>query len=118
MITRFSVFGKNFSRFKGFSFNSARMDFCSRFRKTEGILSVLRRTVSGEQHDADLSVLASVPEGLLEFEEGVGLAGKCAEMLKGAELKVQTLVKRAEGSFDVQAMDVSPEEDAGSNEED
>jgi exodeoxyribonuclease VII small subunit len=60
----------------------------------------------------------SLEESIAKFEEGVGLAGKCAEMLKGAEIKVQTLVKRAEGSFDVREMDVSPEEDVGNDEED
>ncbi|MCK4547101.1 MAG: exodeoxyribonuclease VII small subunit [Candidatus Eisenbacteria sp.] len=48
-------------------------------------------------------------ESIGKFEEGVALAAKCADMLKAAELRVQKLVKRAEGTFDLEGMDINQE---------
>jgi exodeoxyribonuclease VII small subunit len=59
----------------------------------------------------------SLEESIRKFEEGVALAGRCAELLKEAELKVQKLVKRADGAFDLDAMEKTPEERTGSGED-
>ncbi len=52
-------------------------------------------------------------DSIAKFEEGVNLAGKCAELLKTAETRVQKLVKRAEGAFDLVALEGTEEDATG-----
>jgi len=58
----------------------------------------------------------TLEESIRKFEEGVALAGRCSQLLKAAERKVQQLTKRAEGSFDLEAWD-SGRAESGKGEE-
>ena len=54
----------------------------------------------------------SLEESIRTYEEGVALAGRCAELLKDAEIKVQKLTRRAEGVFDVEDIEGVGQRDA------
>jgi len=56
-------------------------------------------------------------ESIERFQEGVELAGACAALLKAAEVRVQKLVKKAEGAFDLVALEGSGEEDVSGERE-
>ena len=77
----------------------------------EGALTELEKIVDLlERGELDLD------ESIAKFEEGVNLAGTCADLLKTAETRVQKLVKRAEGAFDLVALDGTEESEAGGQE--
>lgn len=47
----------------------------------------------------------SLEDSLARFEEGVRCAGRCQETLKGAELKVERLLKAKDGGYSTEPFD-------------
>jgi exodeoxyribonuclease VII small subunit len=78
-----------------------KMTFEAALAELESIVDALER--------GDLSL----EESMAKYEEGVGLAARCAELLKTAETRVRELVKRAEGSFELLTLEGTGEGEAG-----
>lgn len=59
----------------------------------------------------------SLAEAMRLFEEGVGLARRCSELLSVAERRIELLVERSDGTFDLaplaDAGDDRPTQDGG-----
>jgi exodeoxyribonuclease VII small subunit len=71
---------------------SKEMTFEQAFQKLEALVEGLER---GE---------TTLEESLKAFEEGMELAGFCARKLEDAELRLQKLVKKEDGSFQLELM--------------